>query len=74
MVYGLKNKFRVHVLRKEPVYSKEVLDKIASKHLSPLPSCLKKPSWRSLYCTFLKAGLSPEKAAEETDERIIWYD
>lgn len=78
MVYGLKNKFRVHILREEPVYSKEDLDKIVGKHISPLPACLKNVSamseWLTVYHAFTKAGLSSKKATEETDERIIWYD
>jgi len=73
-VIGLRNKFRVHILRKGPVYTKEDLDKIASKYVPHLPSCLGRPSWFSLYNAFVKAGLSEEKASKETDERIIWYD
>ena len=78
MAHGLRNKFRVYVLRKEPAYTKEDLDKIASKHMSPLPSCLKSENdedkWHKVYNAFIKAGLPPEKASKETDERIVWYD
>lgn len=78
MAHGLKNKFRVYILRKEPVYTKEDLDKIASKYMSPLPSCLKSENdgdkWHKVYNAFIKAGLSSEKASKETDERIVWYD
>lgn len=78
MVYGLRNKFRVHMLREKPVYTKEDLDKIASGHMSILPSFLRKESdmyrWLAVYKTFLKAGLSSQEASEETDNRILWYD
>jgi hypothetical protein len=73
-VHGLRNMFRVHILGKEPRYTKKDLDKIASKYKSPLPSCLKAPSWLALYNAFIKAGLSPQRASEETDDRIISYD
>lgn len=74
MVYGLRNKFRVHILRSDPILTKEDLDKIASKYTSPLHSCLGTPSWLALYNAFTKAGLSTQRASEETDNRIIWYD
>jgi hypothetical protein len=78
MVQGLGNKFRVYILKKDPVYTKEDLDRIASTHISPLPSCLRKENdmhrWHAVYYAFVKAGLSTKKASEETDHRIIWYD
>jgi hypothetical protein len=78
MIQGLGNKFRVYILKKDPVYTKEDLDRIASKHISPLPSCLTNEKdgdkWRKVYYAFVKAGLSTQRASEETDHRIIWYD
>ena len=78
MVYGLRNKFRVHILRKKPVYTRKDLNKIANRHISPLPRCLTNESdmskWLKVYNAFVSAGLSTKEASEETDERIIWYD
>lgn len=78
MVQGLGNKFRVYILKKDPVYTKEGLDRIASMHISPLPSCLRKISdmaeWLAVYYAFKALGLSTKKASEETDARKFWYD
>ena len=77
-VQGLRNNFRVYVFGKPPKYTKKDLDKIASRHISPLPSCLRKESdmdeWLAVYNAFRAAGLSTKRASEETDERKLWYD
>lgn len=67
-VHGLRNKVRVYILKKEPVYSKEDLVKIADKATIPI-------EWRSVYGAFLGAGMPRDKASEALDEVFsVIYD
>lgn len=68
-VVGLKNKLRV-ILNKEPQYNKDTLDMIGRRGITPKGL----HSWNSVYEVYIAAGLSPERAKEETDSRVFMVD